>query len=110
MINGGNFSAAETALQSIPSDQRNAEWYYLMGVIFYQKGFLSDAYNYFHTACRMDPSNEEYQAMFKRIQEQRSGDQGGYNSGSSGSLCSAADFCDLCTCLMCTDCLCNSCG
>ncbi len=106
MINGGNFSAAEEMLSGIPSDERNAEWYYLMGVVVYRKGFLSDAYNYFQTACRMDPSNEEYQSMFRRIQQQRSGSQGGYNASSSSA---ANDCCDICTCLICTDCLCNGC-
>ncbi len=106
MINSGNFGAAETALTSIPSDERNAEWYYLMGVVYYQKGFLSDAYNYFQTACRMDPDNAEYQSMYRRIQQQRTGNQGGYNSQGSAPAC---DCCDICTCLLCTDCLCNSC-
>lgn len=110
MINNGNFGAAEDALSGIPSDERNAEWYYLMGVVFYQKGFLSDAYNYFQTACRMDPNNAEYQSMFAKIQQQRSGNQGGFNSQNSTTLCTGADWCDFCTCLLCTDCLCNSCN
>ena len=108
MINEGNFGQAEQALSEIPSDGRNADWYYLMGVVYYRKGFLEDAYNYFQTACRMDPSNVEYQTMFSRIQQQRSGVQNGYNSGSSNQ-CNACDVCDICACMLCTDCFCNSC-
>ena len=110
MINSGNFQGAEAALAGIPSDRRSAEWYYLMGVVFYKKGFLEDAYNYFQTACRMDPSNIEYQSMFNRIQQQRSGAQGGFNNNNTQTQgCCVPDCCDICTCLMCTDCLCNMC-
>lgn len=107
LINNGNFTAADEELSDIPSNQRNAEWYYLMGVVTYQRGWLEDAYNYFQTACRMDPSNVEYQAFFNRVREQRSGTQGGYQANTSSSGC---DCCDICTCLMCSDCLCSFCG
>ncbi len=106
MINSSNFGSAEQALQGIPSDQRDAEWYYLMGVVVYQKGWLEDAYNYFQTACRMDPSNVEYQSIYKRVQQQRSGAQGGYQTGNTAPAC---DCCDVCTCLLCSDCLCSCC-
>ena len=71
MINNGDFSGAESALSAIPSDQRDAEWYYLMGIVVYRKGWLEDAYNYFQTACRMDPNNEEYQSIYRRVKQQR---------------------------------------
>ncbi len=110
MINEGNFGQAENALSGIPSDSRNAEWYYLMGVVYYRKGFLEDAYNYFQTACRMDPSNVEYKSMFSRIQQQRStGSGSGFNASGAASQ-AACDCCDICACLMCSDCLCRSCG
>ena len=106
MINSGNFSGAEEELSAIPSDQRDAEWYYLMGIVVYQKGWLEDAYNYFQTACRMDPGNAEYQSIYRRVQQQRSGVQGGYRTtpGAAGPGC-----CDICTCLICSDCLCRCC-
>lgn len=105
MINNGDFSGAESALSEIPSDQRDAEWYYLMGIVVYRKGWLEDAYNYFQTACRMDPNNEEYQSIYRRVQQQRSGVQGGFQTGTmAGPGC-----CDICSCLICSDCLCNCC-
>ncbi len=106
MINNGNFPGAEMALSGIPSNERDAEWYYLMGVIQYQKGWLEEAYNYFQTACRMDPNNAEYRSMFSRIQQQRSGAQGGYVNQGGGAPCGC---CDICTCLICSDCLCDCC-
>ncbi len=111
MINDGLFVQAEQELSGIASGSRGAEWYYLMGVVYYRKGFLEDAYNYFQTACQMDPANVEYRAMFSRIQQQRSGAQNGYNANANtnGSGCSCADCCDCISCLLCTDCLCSSC-
>lgn len=106
MINNGDFAGAERELGSIPSDDRDAEWYYLMGIVVFKKGWLEDAYNYFQTACRMDPNNIEYQSMYKRVQQQRSGSQGGYNTSNNQAAC---DCCDICTCLLCADCLCNGC-
>ncbi len=107
MINSGDFSGAEAALSAIPSDQRDAEWYYLMGVVVYQKGWLEDAYNYFQTACRMDPNNVEYQSLYRRVQQQRSGTQGGYNP--NAQVTPDCGCCDVCTCLLCSDCLCHCC-
>ncbi len=106
MINGGNFSAAEKALSEVPSTDRNGEWYYLMGVVVYQKGWLEDAYNYFETACRMEPGNMEYRSLYNRIQQQRSGAQGGYQTSAGAVPCGC---CDICTCLICSDCLCGCC-
>ena len=107
MINRGDFSGAEAALSAIPSDQRDAEWYYLMGIVVYQKGWLEDAYNYFQTACRMDPNNAEYQSIYRRVQQQRAGTQGGYQTGNTASP--GCGCCDICTCLLCSDCLCHCC-
>lgn len=107
MINSGKFSAAEQELSVVPSNERDAEWYYLMGVVVYHNGWLEDAYNYFQTACRMDPNNVEYRSMFNRIRQQRSGAQGGYNTSSAAS--ESCSCCDICTCLMCSDCLCSCC-
>lgn len=106
MINSGDFVGAERELGSIPSDDRDAEWYYLMGIVVFKKGWLEDAYNYFQTACRMDPNNVEYQSMYRRVQQQRSGTQGGYNTANGAPPCTC---CDICTCLMCMDCLCGGC-
>lgn len=106
MINSGDFTGAEQELSDIPSSERDAEWYYLMGIVVYRKGWLEDAYNYFQTACRMDPHNMEYQSMYNRIQQQRSGAQGGYQTGGGSA---ASDCCDFCTCLICSECLCDCC-
>ena len=112
MINNGYFDAAEQKLSSVPSNERDAEWFYLMGVIVYRKGWLEEAYNYFQTACRMDPNNLEYRSIFSKVQQQRSGVQGGYNTTDTSQSydgCCGPDCCEICACLMLSDCLCRGC-
>ena len=106
MINSGNFVGAEQALSMIPSNERDAEWYYLMGIVVYRKGWLEESYNYFYTACRMDPNNAEYSSTYNKVRQQRSGVQGGYNVNAPRS---SASWCDICACLICSDCLCRCC-
>ena len=107
LINAGRFAEAEQLLSNIISTERDAEWYYLMGVIVYRKGWLEDAYNYFETACKMDPDNAEYKSIYQRIKNQRSGQFGGYNPNNTNST--QCDCCDVCSCLICMDCCCNGC-
>lgn len=109
LINENRLDEAEFDLSDFsdfPSTERNAEWYYLMGVVVYRKGFLEEAYNYFATACRLDPNNMEYRTFYDRVREQRRGDYyGGYDPRSTGFP--SCGCCDICTCLMCSDCLCD---
>lgn len=105
LINAGRFNEAEQILSSVISTERDAEWYYLMGVVVYRKGWLENAYNYFETACKMDPENAEYNSIYQKVKNQRSGQFGGYNqNNASGCSC-----CDICACLACMDCCYNGC-
>lgn len=103
LINTGRFQEAEQILNGVPVEGRDAEWYFLNGVIMSNKGWLDDAYNSFQTACHMDPSNREYNAAYNRIKSRRSGANGGYGGGGTCTPC------DICTGLMCADCFCDCC-
>ena len=107
MIMSGRISSAEQILDGIPIEQRNAEWHFLKGTIFYKKGWLEEAYNYFNKACNMDPQNSEYRSALNHINNQRSGFYGGYNPMASNRGCSG---CDICTSLLCADCCCECMG
>lgn len=107
MIMSGRISNAEQILDGIPIEQRNAEWHFLKGTIFYKKGWLEEAYNYFNKACNMDPQNSEYRSALNQINNQRSGFYGGYNPMASNRGCSG---CDICTSLLCADCCCKCMG
>ena len=107
LINTGRFQEAEQILNGIPFEGRDAEWYFLNGVIMSNKGWLDDAYNSFQTACQMDPSNKEYNAAYNRMKNRRNGSNGGYNRGGGPVFCCTP--CDICTSLACADCFCDCC-
>ncbi|HAZ37456.1 MAG TPA: molecular chaperone DnaJ, partial [Clostridiaceae bacterium] len=57
MINRNDLRSAEIELNSISN--RNAEWYFLRGMLSLKKGWYSRGYNDIQTAVRMDPNNYE---------------------------------------------------
>ena len=103
-INNGNINAAEEMLNR--SVNRNAEWYYLKGLIFLRRGWYDEAYSHIQTAVDMEPANFEYRNVLSRLnmagRNYRDNAFGrGYNQG--------PDLCQICTCLWCSDCCCE-CG
>ncbi len=99
---------AEQVLNNTPEGNRTAEWYYLMGMCAFRRGWNEEAYNYFQTACNMDPNNQEYRAAINNMNNRRSYNYGGYNTQTNmgGGGCSC---CDICTAMMCMECCCD-CG
>lgn len=104
-INNGNISAAESLLENEPT--RNAEWFYLKGLIFMKKGWYNEAIMNIRQAVNMDPSNYEYRDTLNRLNTNNNMYRGnaygrGYGQGMS--------FCDCCTTLWCADSCCECCG
>ena len=101
-INANQLDMAESLLSTAPN--RDAEWYYLKGVIAYRKGWLDEARQNYQTACAMMPGNYEYQTALRTV-------QGGYSpyrqSNYQSSDMDAA--CDICNALLCLNCLCGGC-
>ena len=104
-IMNGRLDDAMELLNGVPEGSRNAEWYFLMGMVFSRKGWNDQAYNYFQRAYQMDPGNQEYQAAFNSMNARRTYNNPGYNS-SDNMGCSA---CDICSGILCANCLCNCC-
>lgn len=105
LINQGNISLAEAELAKIST--RNAEWFYLRGVINMKKGWYSEAYDDINAACNMEPSSAEYRAALNNLKfsnNQYSNNQYKRTSGGSGGCC------DTCACLCCADSCCECCG
>ncbi len=100
-INTGNIQQAEQLLGSV--NNRDAEWHFLMGSVFYRKGWLDDAQRYFQIACNHAPHNPEYRQALLMMR------QGGYAYRPAGFGGSAAS-CDICTTLLCLNCLCGGCN
>ncbi len=96
MINRGRVADAEDILNGIPTNDRNAEWNFLKGTIFYSKGWLEEAAKHFDQAVRMEPFNREYKAAYDRIVYQRGGGMYGrpQQGGQQGQMgCSICDMC-----------------
>ncbi len=104
-ITVNNVTAAESELNRI--EERDAEWYYLMGLVLLRRNWYDGARQHFGRAVQMEPSNATYQQAFNSV-----GNMGGYRNfygngqGGQGSQCSV---CDICAGLMCVDCLCGCC-
>lgn len=105
LIQEGRLDDAMQILNGVVSTSRDAEWYFLMGMIYSRKGFSEQAFNYFQHAFQMDPTNMEFASAFNNMNARRSYQNPGYNTYGGG--CSA---CDVCTGIMCADLCCSCCG
>lgn len=106
-IANGRLDDALEILNGVPAEQRGAEWYFLMGIIFSRKGWTEQANTYFQEAHRREPSNAEYAAAVNNMNARRTYNNPGYNTGNENMGCSV---CDICSAMMCADCLCSCCG
>ncbi len=109
MIQRGDITRADGLLDSVPNDQRSAEWFFLKGSVCYTRGWLDNAYANFRTACQMQPGNGEYRAALDRMSRQRGGymqgtPYGGYNQRNE------MNSMDCCSSLCCADCCCEMMG
>ncbi|SHJ01158.1 J domain-containing protein [Lutispora thermophila] len=105
-IMNGNIQAAESLLNKVST--RNAEWYYLRGLVYMRKGWYNEAVNSINTAVNMDPSNMEYRDALNRIAFANNRYQNySYNRRYSSG---GTDICSICECLICSDCCCECMG
>ena len=107
-IRTGRYEDAQTILNGVPATNRDAEWYFLQGMINYRKGWTDQAYTYFRTACDMDPGNQEYRQVFDQMNNQRRYTSPEYTRTTVPAAgCSS---CDMCTALCCADTCCECMG
>lgn len=102
-IQRGNYKSAEAALQSVTN--KDAEWYFLMGMLHMKKGWYDSAKNYLATACNMNPSNLEYQDAVNSMNRRNNNYRNNYYGKSRRD-----DECDFCLKLWCADSLCECAG
>lgn len=105
-INKRDFKSADQLLRQ--TTDRNAEWHYLMGVVFMNQGWYDQALSYVEKAVTMDPSNAEYQNVFNQLKSR----SGNYRTNvyDRGYKSSGNNLCNACSCLLCTDCCCECFG
>ena len=104
LINAGNLDGAKTILDSIQT--RNAEWYYLYGIIYLRQGWYDKAREFLGRAYRTEPGNSEYAQAYNTLRYTGNPYSRPRQSTSYGN-CSA---CDRCSGLMCADCCCECMG
>ncbi len=100
----GNYRAAEASLNSIVN--RDAEWYYLMGMLHMKKGWYDSAKNYLATAYNMNPSNPEYNDAYNNVNNRNRN----YRDNYYGRKSRDDEACDFCMKLWCLDTLCECSG
>ena len=66
LINAGNLDGAKTILDSIQT--RNAEWYYLYGIIYLRQGWYEKAKECIAKAYHLEPDNPEYRNAYQSLQ------------------------------------------
>ena len=104
LINAGNLDGAKTILDSIQT--RNAERYYLYGIIYLRQGWYDKAREFLGRAYRTEPGNAEYAQAYNTLRYTGNPYSRPRQSTSYGN-CSA---CDICSGLMCADCCCECMG
>lgn len=99
-INTGNIRTAEEMLNRI--SVRDGEWHFLMGSVYYRKGWFDEARNEYRNACSLAPNNLEYRNALNMLE--MNGGYGGYRPLDSSNACSC------CADLLCMSMCCNCCG
>ena len=102
-IDRGDLRDAESRLGRVGT--RNAEWYYLFGVLNIRRGWFNEGMNGLQTAVSMDPQNYEYRNTLNSVVSQTQGYYAnsyrqGYGDAERGFCYGLQCFCclDLCCC------------
>ena len=98
-IQSGNLDLAERLLSE--ATDHNAEWYFLMGSLYYRRGWLDQARQYFNRAVNMEPSNPEYRMAAAQM------NAGGFTWRGGATPARSPGLCECCTALYCMSCMCR---
>lgn len=105
-IDRGNLPMAEAMLNNMTN--KNAEWFFLSGMIFMKKGWYDQASSQVQIAISMDPSNMEYRNAMNSMMSAGNGYRAasydrGYNGRGNDMFCQALQC--YCCADMCCDCI-----
>ncbi|MFV0518067.1 MAG: J domain-containing protein [Aminipila sp.] len=103
IIDSGNLNFAEQKLAKIRN--RDAEWFFLSGMISYKRGWYDDAIAKIRTAINMNPNNFEYQNALGSIMN--SGRMYQNNSFGRGYPNNDDMMCKMCQMYICADFCCD---
>lgn len=103
LINANDLGQAEALLNTIQN--HDAEWHYLMGSVYWRRGWMDEAARYYRTAATLEPGNIEYR---NAVQYMNRGGQA-YRPAGVGNM-TQSDMCTVCNSLICADCCCEMMG
>lgn len=99
---------------------RTARWHYLQSVVFFRRGWNTDAYKQLEFAVNMEPDNQKYteakDALFQKMTEgrhsynQNGNEERSYRTAPPGGNARGCTPCDCCSSLICADCCCECAG
>ncbi len=93
-INAGRYKQAAATMADIPSTGRDARWYYLAALANYGAGNEMLAYEQIRRACKMDPTNADYQRAMRGFQQPaRTYEQESQTRGFSMGTASCTELC-----------------
>lgn len=107
LINSNLLDEAREKLWKVSN--RNAEWNYLMGQIYYKEGWYDKSKSHFEIAYNLEPNNIEYSKAYNSFNDLNNQFKQAYSrriSFDGGSGC----CCDTCCALLCVNSCCNCCG
>lgn len=105
-INNGNLNEAQRILDRMRN--RNANWYYLQGLVFLRRGWYDRGYSNIQRAANMDPTNYEYRNALNNLSNQSFGYR--HNPYYNNTYRSNPDMCQICGTLWCADSCCECMG
>ena len=97
-IQSGNLDAAQRLLEQ-EAPVKNGEWYFLLGVVCYRRGWLDEARQNYQMAVRLEPGNLEYQQAYAMMS------RGGYAYRPANYRQSSSDCDECCKAYLCISCL-----
>ncbi len=105
-IDAGKLDQAQQTLQK--TSNRDAEWFFLNGVIASRKGWYDEAMNNLQTAVNMNPQNPEYNRYYNSLANQGSMFRNQASGRGYGGNARNDDFCcQALQCYICADCCCD---
>ncbi len=102
-IIAGMINEANAALNSISPTERGAEWYFLYACVLIKQGWYYEALDAASKAYSLDPSNEEYRALYEELNARINSSTRTYRSVDD-------DCCNMCEICLCLNCCLRSCG
>lgn len=101
-INIGSIDEAERLLDGM--SERNAEWFYLKGIVCLRRGWHTQGINFIRQAVNLEPNNFEYRSTLNSIENQTR------QYRNVGTSMSNESMCNCCSNLLCADCCCECMG